>query len=914
MGNKTLVDHLAENTAYDENNKERMILGELGTNKKWDDPDAYIGANTFLQQNGYDPDHAVIAGGLTAEMAETYGVLNAERMRALGYDPEKEDEEDNGRLDVWKELIGDEEDAEYIQEHKEEWIDGKISSWGDMKQYSKRMMEFLFDGLDPDAIDYCMGEEDTDYNQKELEKRELTRLKRKVNEYKEETEKEYETVKDELAHVLDQFEEDTERLDNLKNLYTRCMSSYHNSRGSDFDLGQYIQDLDAADDPVLEPFDDRFVERLMDVSDNRERFENLYESKRRDLEETKEMKDDLLIQKEDLEDQLAQLDREEEQGSFTKFTKQYNIEPEDAEELYLLTKNELTDNIKDMFPDDLQDRLSTHISRYADLEGYDVDVDADDINVEMFDDTMVIHNTKDRSNTTTLFGIDEAEMEVIYRNAIQDTLKDEDRVPDTVIVPHGAGGFVTKRTNVTPEDRRRDGGYRDDPNMVSLMTLPVYQSNDDLLTFKEKGFNTWDIKRIDKHLHSSGMVIQNQLDDDSEIHEFIHHTSLAKLGEMQRELWKLEEGTEEYEQLEEQIAQMCDIHPHSVVPFTDVHYGAANQEGTPSNYQRAQRFTNFLDQVYDGYGDELLISETAEGYLDHTNMEKHVFGDLPNVMRDQIVDEAEDVFENDYDSGEELAVDLFKYTMDMANAMTTNMERTPYANRNKQLDAVENSLEQVIDAIEPVVYSLVSGNHNRDSAGGDEAHDLKRVIKMHDRDAEEGDNMFIFDSGGDMHGGYGTIVRDSGNRVTYRHKMKGGKHEHRNKAQQILEANWGSDEVLVNHGHTPFGWFTSGTAGTETAAQKGPDAYSSTRGFGNPVYGGVIKYSNEAPEDHPANDMIYHAWHHVYDDTLENGEFDGDALDEVHEQLADDLSDSFHDILDMSEDELHDDLMDHVHR
>jgi hypothetical protein len=297
-------------------------------------------------------------------------------------------------------------------------------------------------------------------------------------------------------------------------------------------------------------------------------------------------------------------------------------------------------------------------------------------------------------------------------------------------------------------------------------------------------------------------------------------------------------------------------------------------------------------------------------------MEKHVFGDAPNRARNEILDMAEDVFDDEFDSAEELAVDMFKYTMELSNRLTVNMERLPLAHRNKQMESVEDFIAQIIDAVDPVVYSLVSGNHNRDSAGGDEAYDLKDKVEKLDEDAYNGaKTVHVFDAGGDKHGGYGTIVREfSGTRVTYQHKMKGGKHEHRRKADQVLTGNTGSDEVHVNHHHTPFGWFTTGTAGTESAAFKGPDPYSTVNGFGAPVYGGIIKFSNEPPEDHPGSDMIYHAWHHVYDETLENGDFEGDELDDFHTTLADKMAERYSDMLGMDVNELREELTEHVHR
>lgn len=915
--NQTMLDAFKDATNYEGDGHSRLILGELANATEFDDPDALVGLNTYLHVNGYadELDSAIVAGGLFPEKPEWYGTRNADRMRAIGQDPDIEYDGEMNTLSRVSYEVGEEDDAEWLQDHHDEWIAKQMNSWNDIKSYTERRMDDLFAGLDLERIDYCMGEEDFDFNRKEKEKKKLKKFIRKFKEYKEDLEAEKGDLKERIPELQERFQEDIQSYETLMKLHNRLSSHLTASRP---DVESFYDSiLEREEDDLLEGlsetrkeafrtmFDDINPQEYDTAKEQKDAYLQVIDEHKEEWEEVKEL-EDLIARKEEIDDKLSKLDREGEDLSVTRFTKQYAIEPEDAGALYMLVKRDLTNSVFDVIPEEYEDVLDTHISRYATVEDVDfeatvenedgelVDVSGtvDEAEYAIFGDTMVIHNTKFRSNTPTLHAMQEAVQESVYRNMLNDVRQYEQEMPSTVIVPHGAGGFATQRINLTPEGRRTNA-YRDDPDMVTVMTLPTFQSTDNLLDFKDRGLRHMHTKRIDKHLHDSGAIIQTVLDDGSEFNEFVHHTSLSILGELTRKMWMADKDSATYDELKEQVEEMCARPMHVRAPLADVHFGASNFENTPSNYERAQRTLNYLADVYGEAVDELVFSEMIEGDMDHTELTKQVMGDLPNVLRDNLAETAGELDYDEYDSPMDYMEDVIDYGLDeMAAEMTKNMEMLPYANESKQYDAAKKLINDAVAALKPGLVSLVTGNHPRNDSGGDEAEQLKHMVDMDD------DQVHVFDAaGGTKHGGFGTrIDEETGKAITYQHRPpKGGKHLAKNIPRGIIEGNMEGDEFVFNHFHTPIAGVFMGKSWMVNPAEKGGDAYATVNGFGAPVYGTLIQYSNNAPEDSAASRLNWHAFHHVNDDTLEEAHT-GDALDEAHEQLKEGFQEAMEDI------------------
>lgn len=905
--NQTMLDAFKDATNYEGDGHSRLILGELANATEFDDPDALVGLNTYLHVNGYadELDSAVVAGGLFPEKPEWYGTRNADRMRAIGQDPDIEYDGEMNTLSRISYDVGESEDAEWLREHHDEWIAKQMNTWNDIKSYTERRLDDLFAGLDLEQIDYCMGEEEFDFNRKEKEKKKLKKFIRKFKEYQEDLEAEKSKLKDRIPQLRERFEEDIQSYETLMRIHNRVSSHL---QATNPDVEQFYDDiLEEEEDELLSGLSERRKDEFRSLFDdiNADEYDSAKEQKDAYLAVVDEHKDeweevkaleDMIARKDEIDDKLSKLDVEGEDPNVTRFTKQYAIEPEDAGALYMLVKRDLTNNVFEVIPDQYEDALDTHISRYATVE--DIDFEAtyenedgktvevsdtlEEAEYEVFGDTMVIHNTKFRSNTPTIHAMEEAVQEVVYRNMLEDVRKDGQDMPSTVIVPHGAGGFATQRVNLTPEGRRQNQ-YRDDPEMVTVMTLPTFQSTDNLLDFKDRGLRNINTKRIDKHLHDSGAIIQTVLDDGSEFNEFVHHTSLSILGEMTRKLWMADPESETYEETKEQIEEMCARPMHVRAPLADVHFGAANFENTPSNYERAQRTLNYLTDVYGEAVDELVFSEMVEGVMDHTEMTKQVMGDLPNVLRDSLAEQASELDYDEYDSPMDYMEDVIDYGFDeMAAEMTKNMEQLPYGNESKQYDAAKQLIDDAVAELKPELVALVTGNHPRNDSGGDEAQDTARWVDMDD------ENLRVADAaGGTKHGGFGSWVDETTGRViTYQHKPpKGGKHLAKNIPRGIKEANLEGDEFVFNHFHTPIAGVFMGKSWMVNPAEKGGDAYATVSGYGSPVYGALIQYSNNAEPESEASDLTWYAFHHVNDDTLEQEEHTGDALDDAHEQI-----------------------------
>lgn len=662
--NKSLPDIVRDETGYDGDSNTELFLGELGIGTKVYDHLATIGLNKWMHVNGYadEVDHAVIGGGLLPEYPNLYSKkTNAERFRWIGQDEDKADVPEATRLaELYDMVMTGEKGSEYLEDHVEDWIRGKLASWPEVLDYAHKQMDYLFDDIDVDRVDYCMGEEDTNFNRIEREVKFLKQFKREAESFKEELEEKYEQKQEEYDG--DMLAEAQTMHDVLADIHNRVSSHQStSSRYGNADVERFIYNniLEEQEDGSLDlndtfkrdlPYDRRqeIIEDVLRASEHGETGRNntgafdayteAYEEKRDYLNRFKENQRDISKTIDNIGSKLDKLDMELD-DELARINSRHKMEAVDPEVLYAATKDEYTEEIKSCFPEEIRDNLETHISRSATVEdvsyGDGENAVLEEAEVDIYGDMMVMHSTKFRSDTTTLFGLKEAERELLYRRMVEKVMTDPDGViPKHIVVPHGAGGFQATRINTTPEFKLMDEEeYRDDPNLSSITLLPTFQSVDKLIEFKDKGVRNWATKRIDKFLHASGALFHSTLDDGSELYEYVDHASLANLGEKVVEQQEYEEGSREWRELEHEIEDMAARTYEVRATLGDVHIGAANFNGTPSNYERFQRTINYLTEVYGDTIDEVVLTELVDGVLEHTDIAKKFFADtLPDVI------------------------------------------------------------------------------------------------------------------------------------------------------------------------------------------------------------------------------------------------------------------------------------------
>ncbi|MFP4115833.1 MAG: hypothetical protein ACLFTQ_01335 [Candidatus Aenigmatarchaeota archaeon] len=895
--NKSLYGIFKENASYESGASARLFLGELGMGTKVYDERAMEGLSTYLEENDYkeEVDQVVIAGGLFPEFPFLYSKNNAERMRFLGQDEEVAKNETEERVSEIIEAITSEETAEHYEEFEEKWIEGKLSSWQMVKEHTSRQLEILFENLDPERVDYCQGDEDR-FNRKEREEIQVNKLAEKAREYRDELEEEMEQINEAYEEEEAELEEEEIKYDALKKMNNKLSGHMTADEPEPNEFLDFL--IETESDKIFEEVglggEGDFTERISGIEEVEE-FRNIYETVKDKVEEKREKIKELKGEKRPLEDRRHALERELEQGrTITRYTRRSYLSPKEAEWIYKKTKDDYTNDIFECFPDEVEDITEPHISRNATIENVsygegDEDV-LDEAEVGIYDDVLVMQSTKFRSDTTTLKSLEEGEEEVLYRRLISKVRNEaEDSVPELLLTPHGAGGFDVKRINTTPEYKELGGEERDAPEVSTIMPLPTFQSVDKLLEFKDKGIRNWNTKRIDKHMHASGAVIQTVLEDGSEMTEYIDHSSLVDIAEKKKELEKYEEGSEEYEEVKGEIEKMCSKTPKVRAGLFDAHLGSANVPGTPSNYERAERTKNYLKEVYGDFVDELLFSELIHGVLEHTGTEQRVYSEpLPQIrkknkedLRKLTDEEAEELTQEDY----------AEVIEDIDRRYKEALEQISWPNRSKQFDIAEHYVKELVEGTDPEKVINISGNHDRSDEGVDEATTLERIIKGFDWEGE----IINSSAFGSKHGGYGGIKDEkviidgeemsTGKSVGFHHKIPGGRTSNTRTKRKMLRSGYMFDELFAGHVHQPRVSFTSGTAITIFPGQEGLSEYVEHLPVNPAVYGTTVKYSNAAPEDHPANDIIWHGWHFVNDETLEREEYKGDEFDEELELL-----------------------------
>lgn len=399
-------------------------------------------------------------------------------------------------------------------------------------------------------------------------------------------------------------------------------------------------------------------------------------------------------------------------------------------------------------------------------------------------------------------------------------------------------------------------------------------STGELLKFYDKRMNkNWGTKRFSKKMHASAPVIQTVLEDGSEINFAIDTSSLIAIAEQKRKMSEHKKSSAEYKTEEEKLKQMCSILPKSRAILTDIHIGAANFAGTPSNYERLSRTINYLAANYNGV-DELILSEFPDGVLSHTSSDRKFMGKTLPELREEIAV----LLDRNTSEGKNLKDDYLVALEQVIKLFTDAMSQNALPNLDKQYEAIHPYIKRIVEEIKPSQATLMSGNHARSNEGADEASRLADIIKVYDK--EKIIKLVLSDAIGHKFGGQGGIrEKETGKTVGYHHEPEGGKNALVSTINHLLSSNYGFDEFFAGHIHTPYAGYANGVAVTIGPACEGPTDYSIKLPVPSSPYGAIIKYSNAAQVGHPANKVIWHAWHFVNDDTLERPEYRNDGLE-----------------------------------
>lgn len=912
--NKSLLQIFRELTGYEGTATTRLYLGELAFGTRLYDERLAEGLNTYLRQNGYQTeiDSLVIGGGLFPEFPPLYSVTNAERMRMLGADSKKESTPATARIEQILEHVLGEKEAARFAEYREKWLANKINTWDDCRQFSRHQLETLLDGLEIGHIDYCMGEEDK-FNQRYEEELKVNRLAKEARKYlkgRKETLEEEEKKEEQYAKQAHSLEERSNRSQQEYKVMTALnprVRSHLKSQSPD--IAKFLQGiLQEEMDTLLQSIDtkgqrEELLRRLRDVRDEAS-FTRLYEDKKqaadRCSEELKAVrKEAVKLQKHitSLEEDVDSLARQIEQGdAITIFTKRSHISPIEAEWIYKDVKDKYTEDILGAFPAALRERITTHISGSAKVQSLAFGDGKEDVleeaEVVQYGDILVIHNTRFRSTATTLYGLSDAQREVLWRKVLEKvTYETEHLVPKTIVAVHGSGGFAVTRMNVAPEFKLLDGSYRQDPELTTVMTLPVFQSTDKLLRFYDKHMNkTWGLKRFAQHVHGAGAVLQTVLEDGSELYEFIDTSSLMRIADQKREVAKAEKGSAAYTAAEEQLRLLCSRTLKLRATMGDAHFGAANFSGTPTNYERTARSLNYLRERYAGKLDDIILTEMPDGVLPHTGTDRKFFGKpLPQLRKEA----AEYLQAQNLKAAvppEELAKILDHIIGEFSDAMAQNA----VPNLERQYEIIRPYIEELVEQIGLQRAILISGNHPRSQEGADEASRLADIFRAADR--EKKIDFILSDGTGHKFGGQGGIAdeevlfagekRRTGKKLGFYHEPQGGKNAMPRTLDQLLAKGVGFDEFYAGHIHQCYAAYANGTAITINPPLQGPNDYSEHLGVKPSLYGPIVTFSNVAPLGHPANKNIWHAWHFINDDTLERPEFRFDQLEQVLQDLG----------------------------
>ena len=858
--NRTLLDYFNEETGYSGDGSTRVKLAEIAAGSQEEAFYAFSGLNTFLKKNGFtesgELEDLIIGGGMQLDDPHRWGKRWEGYMREFKTDPYENELPEPDRLDAVlsaadadnfedEENIGGEYEVKKLLqkaiEENEDQLRGQLESGSAHREYVRDRMAEMLDGIDAD-LHYSMGEEERGFNRKQKAENLVDRLATRLGKYKEKKEDKRDKLESQKKSELEALEELEPALGTAKKIYQRVQGFYNGSKGNvtQEELRNRRETIFNEERHLLEDIDNAYQQELEEVfsfknkefNEVEEEYNELVESYEKDLEAKEELIDNHLGNIDDIESDLSSIRREGSSKIFD-LTNRATLSNFDAKALNLAAMEYTKEDLMGKIPDSHLERTKLYEREQAKIES------AKD---SEFDDLILGHNFM-MGDTPSKYQLKRAEgaAEKDFRHLD----KGSEGMPDDYTVIDSAGSFRYERLDITGM-HTEENQSESESHEVSIMTMPMFQSQDAIIEGVKKGKKNQNIKRAKKEENgdtvTTGALIQTRLEDGSEIPLFLGEDSLTDLGIMTKKLMSSDALTDEdydeledslnhdfdeywdeneFEGLEEYIESFCAVDPGAMIINADWHIGAEeNENGQPSKREKVHKIVDYETDIWteakeNGNPVGLVLSELVDGDEAWYGAENVNPGISTQEMRQKGTELFEDTrlgelsvelseldeyrsenspaegfyMEAKLDLQNEWMEEFVQYHDEYVDAMTHNMDKTPTGGVENQFNALDSYLPPLMDMAS--LISLVSGNHISDRMGTDEAERLEdKIQSLAFEEGFVGDlNIEKFSSNGDSGGGFGGIT-DNGIFPEHEEgtgKLFGFEHETRSSKHHILK-------------------------------------------------------------------------------------------------------------------------------
>ncbi len=674
-----------------------LFMGELALGTKACDPRFYQGLTYFLEANDLDHEigHVVMSGGLLPLIPTFYGVQMAREMVFLGNNWDQEIN-DLSKM-AFKSGVSD-EDKDFILK----WVAYKITNTSQAVENSRQVMAPLTGLLNDGAVwHYLHGEEDnkniemlleininnyidTQRAQEQDEKkkaaldRELERLQAKAKEY------------DAQSTLLRDVRQGIKPNDD-KDAVNKYLTSF---------MKEKAKEIDTLEDS------EKFKKFLSSVT-SRKKISERVEKLDAQLKNLREKNRDKNRELKDTTNDLNARKRQMESSQFHRITKRQHIKPHENELLRMEAKREYQDHLYSSLP-------GVNVKVHG---GNEVDLLLDSVPVTL------AHKVQLRSSTPAMAEVDKTRIMMFNRR--QQGLP----VSDINVSFHGAGGFRAVPVNTRPETIEA-AVERETPHIGMAMQLPTMQLVSYLETLKRKSIKNDHTRRYESGMYSSGAVLYRVEPTGEHSIRMITTEQMLEayaVGEQVRELKKKASASkgEEKEKLKEQIKGLeakLKIKPRKKALLTDIHLGAPNKDGRPSNYEMLEAANNYLEK--NGWPNDLVIN----GDIAHGALERH-FGSNEQYLApppSEVSAEIQKIMNSD------------KGEKEKAEALAYFCQRN--VSQMLPISVVSLQMREIKQRLAPMIHktldngghvTITSGNHyNETTKFLDEATDIVNAVDL----------------------------------------------------------------------------------------------------------------------------------------------------------------------------------------
>ena len=313
--------------------------------------------------------------------------------------------------------------------------------------------------------------------------------------------------------------------------------------------------------------------------------------------------------------------RQMEASQFHRITKRQHIKPHENELLRMEAKREYQDHLYSSLP-------GVNVKVHG---GNEVDLLLDGVPVTL------AHKVQIKSSTPAMAEVHR--MIAMMFNRRQQGLP----VSDINVSFHGAGGFRAVPVNINPETIE-DGVQRETPRVGMAMQLPTMQSVPYLETMKRKGIKSDHTRRYESGMYSSGAILYRQEPTGEPYAKLITTELMLEayvVGEKVKELKKQVSAAkdDEKEKLKAEVKGLegkLKLQLRKAVILTDIHFGAPNKAGRPSNYELFDAAKQYFEK--NGWPHDVIINgDIAHGVLeDHFGSNEQYLAPAPSTVSAEI--------------------------------------------------------------------------------------------------------------------------------------------------------------------------------------------------------------------------------------------------------------------------------------